>query len=193
MIHWAFSVIAVGAIGLATFSRRIRSAILALWVAGLAIGAVYLTLGAELLAIVQWIVSTIVAISFVFFAVMFGEYSSTGIRENSSSVPDRNLSRRGGLISISAVVLGSLFPVLIWLGSGHLPESMLVLPTVDNDLASLGRKLAQEDFIALEVLALTLFLVLVGGGVIARPEGAWRSDKNEQQPKADAGDQEASA
>jgi NADH:ubiquinone oxidoreductase subunit 6 (subunit J) len=39
-----------------------------------------------------------------------------------------------------------------------------------NDLASLGKVIVENHIVSLEVLGLTLFLVLVGGGVVARPE-----------------------
>src|ERR1700761_6658818 len=76
MMVWIFAGITLSAVLLATFVNQMRRAILALWVAGLGIGALYLTIGAEFLAIIQWIVSTLVTISFVFFAVMFGEFNS---------------------------------------------------------------------------------------------------------------------
>src|SRR5688500_17716981 len=76
MMGWIFAGVTLAAALMATFVGHMRRAILALWVAGLGVGGMYLTVGAEFLAIIQWIVSTLVTISFVFFAVMFGEYNS---------------------------------------------------------------------------------------------------------------------
>src|SRR6476660_9582164 len=96
-MSWVFAAIALGAVFLATFLRQMRGAILALWVAGLGVGAIYLNIGAELLAIIQWIVSTVVTISFIFFAVMFGEYNSVEAREKKSRI----------LVTLMAIILGA--------------------------------------------------------------------------------------
>ena len=160
-VCWIFAGITLGAVLSATFVGDIRRAVLSLWVAGLGIGAIYLTLGAEVLAIVQWIVSTLVAISFVFFSAMFGEYGpGEGFKF------DRRLIKTG-----LGVLVGAAFAWVIWFGAGQLPEEQLVQPVEGTDIAALGKALTGQHLLSLEVLALTLFLVLVGGGVIARPDG----------------------
>ncbi len=78
---WIFGGISLSAVIMATFEKHMRRAILALWVAGIGIGALYLTVGAEFLAIVQWIVSTLVTLAFIFFSVMFGEYHGPSPKE----------------------------------------------------------------------------------------------------------------
>src|SRR3954464_12118565 len=107
MIGLVFSGITLAAVCMATFVRNMRHAILALWVAGLGVGAVYLTLGAEFLAIIQWIVSTLVTISFVFFSVMFGEYN----------VPKPLIKKDSVLMILLSLLLGAAFAAVIWLGS----------------------------------------------------------------------------
>lgn len=166
MIHWIFIAATCVAAVVAAFAKSFRLVILALWAAGLGAGGLYLTLGAELLAIVQWIVSTLIALSFVFFAVMFGEYS----RPKGAPV------LRGGLFMAAGGLLTIAVPCALWLGGSAVPEELLTLPTAGNDLASLGASLVQEHFIALEILALTLFITLVGGGVIARPDSRKKGD-----------------
>ena len=161
IVAWVFAGITVGAAFLASFVSDIRRAVLALWVAGLGVGAIYLTLGAEVLAIVQWIVSTLVAISFIFFSVMFGEY---GQREIQIAF-DRRLVKTG-----MAVLLGLGFAWVIWFGARHLPSDQYSQSMEGSDMAALGKTLTNQHLLSLEVLALTLFLVLIGGGVIARPE-----------------------
>ncbi|MEO5969544.1 MAG: NADH-quinone oxidoreductase subunit J [Bdellovibrionia bacterium] len=160
MMGWVFAGITLSAVLMATFVSHVRQAILALWVAGLGVGAMYLTVGAEFLAIIQWIVSTVVTISFVFFSVMFGEYNPPKPAAKGENI----------LMVVLSLLLGAAFAAVIWLGSGGLPESALVPAGAVTDLALVGRKLTQENLLSLEVLALTLFLVLVGGGVIARSE-----------------------
>lgn len=160
MISWIFALITLGAVVFASFARDMRRSVLTLWVAGLSIGGLYLTLGAELLAVVQWIVATLVAISFIFFAAMFGEYGGT--REK----PSWSAALKIGV----PVLLGLAFAALVWIGAG-MPE--FGAPTAageGNDLAAIGHNLVANHLISLEVLALTLFLALVGGGIIARPE-----------------------
>jgi NADH:ubiquinone oxidoreductase subunit 6 (subunit J) len=159
-ICWIFAAITLGAVLVSTFVGDIRRAVLSLWVAGLGIGAIYLTLGAELLAVVQWIVSTLVAISFVFFSVMFGEYG-----QHEKFVWDKRLIKTG-----MGLLLGIAFAWLTWYGGGHFPDHLLAQPMEGTDLASIGKTLTGQHLLSLEVLALTLFLVLVGGGVIARPD-----------------------
>lgn len=162
MMGWIFSGITLSAVLMATFEKQMRRAILALWVAGIGVGAMYLTIGAEFLAIIQWIVSTLVTISFVFFAVMFGEYHS----------PSTKSTKSAKFITILSVFLGCAFASVVWLGSKELPEISLALTKEGGDLSSIGKILTQDNLLSLEVLALTLFLVLVGGGVVARSEGS---------------------
>lgn len=158
------------AAGLAAFVGDIRRATLALWVAGLSVGCVFLTIGAEALAIIQWVLSTLVAISLIFFSVMFGEYgqSGPGVARNWKDLPD--FERKRLLISFGGIAAGLAFSWLVWRGAGPLPPESLSVPVSGNDLQSLGRSLTEDHLLSLEVLALTLFLVLIGGGVIARPE-----------------------
>ena len=125
------------------------------------IGAVYLTLGAEFLAIVQWVVSTLVTISFLFFSVMFGEYHPQVSKKNSKTL----------FVQMVSLVLGCIFTISIAKISLQLPTGPQTEFADGSDLKLVGRLLTQENLLSLEVLALTLFLVLVGGGVVARSEG----------------------
>ncbi|MGK5083592.1 NADH-quinone oxidoreductase subunit J [Bdellovibrionota bacterium FG-1] len=169
-ICWIFAVITLGAGAFAAFVGDIRRAILSLWIAGLGVGALYLTLGAELLAVIQWIVSTLVVISFVFFSVMFGEYGSSDWEKTGGSRIFK---------TVMAVLLGFAFSTVIWFGAGQIPENGIGLAVDGTDVAALGKTMTSQHLLSLEVLALTLFLVLIGGGVIARPE---QSSKKESQP-----------
>lgn len=166
-VCWIFAGITLGAVIAATFVGDIRRAVLSLWVAGLGIGAIYLTLGAEVLAVVQWIVSTLVAISFVFFSAMFGEYGpGDGFKI------DRHLIKTG-----LGVLVGAAFAWVIWFGASSLPAEQLVQPMEGTDISAVGKALTGQHLLSLEVLAMTLFLVLVGGGVIARPDGGGETEE----------------
>ena len=167
---WAFAGLTLGAAIMATFFSNIKRAILALWVVGLGVGAVYLTVGAEFLAIIQCMVSTLVTISLIFFSVMFGEYQPEG-----GSRPSFHFTPAQFIQTLLSIVLGAGFVGVIWVGVRGMPtENLNQIP--GNDLGALGRALTQDNLLSLEVLALILFLVLVGGGVIARLE---RNESNE--------------
>ena len=165
MIFWACSAITLGAAIVATFSRDGRRAALSLWITGLGAGGLYLSLGAELLAIVQWIVSTLVAISFIFYAVMFGEYG-----EPAAAVEESILKKGSKLVM--QLALGVTFGLTIWYATrDSQSQSMPLLPEEPKGMMELGKSLVGDHLLSLEVLALTLFLVLVGAGSTARPEG----------------------
>lgn len=160
-ISYLFAGITLIAVILATFLNQTRQAILSLWIAGLAMGAIYLTIGVELLAIIQWIVSTLVTVSFVFFAVMFGEF-------NPSALPQK---RKINWLMFLSLCLGLAFIGVIWLGIRGFPAQSQSSSLGLSDLTSMGKILTQEYFLSLEILGLILFFVLVGGGVISRFEG----------------------
>jgi NADH:ubiquinone oxidoreductase subunit 6 (subunit J) len=162
MIPWVFAALTFLAAVVASFAQDLRRSHLALWVAGLSAGALYLTLGAELLAIVQWIVSTLVTISLLFFSAMFG---STQERKRSGESVVRKI-----LPVLLPMLLGLLFAAIVWHGGGMIPDEALTPTQESNGLHALGKALSGRHLLSLEVLALTLFLVLVGGGVVARPE-----------------------
>ena len=173
MTELIFSGMTLVAVFYATFIRNMRHAILALWVAGLGVGAIYLTLGAELLAIIQWIISTLMTIAFIFFSVIFGEFHSgrkTKIQNKDLAAEARN--KRGDFVlTILSLILGASFATVIWICSKNLGEVSHGVVSSHDDLATVGRILTQENFLSLEVLALLLFLTLVGGGVVARFQG----------------------
>jgi NADH:ubiquinone oxidoreductase subunit 6 (subunit J) len=168
MIAWIFSAIALGAALIATFVNSMRVAILSLWLAGLAMGGLYLTLGAETLAVLQWIASTLIAISLFFFAVMFGEYEKPA-RFRSTEPGEKR--KTAFLIGIASA-LGAAFASVIYVGASEFPQSVAAFSKLGNDLASIGRIMVENHMLSLEVLGLTLFLILVGGGVVARPESS---------------------
>src|ERR1700756_4739407 len=124
-----FAGITLSAVLMATFVNHTRRAILSLWVAGLGVGAMYLTIGAEFLAIIQWIVSTLVTISFIFFAVMFGEYNLPTPRGVGNSL----------VLTFLSLFVGAGFTAAIWTGGREFPESAFVLEAGGSDLGIVGR------------------------------------------------------
>jgi NADH:ubiquinone oxidoreductase subunit 6 (subunit J) len=166
MMAFGFSIVAMVAVCVASFVSHIRHAILALWVAGLSTGALYLVLGVELLAVVQWVMSTLVTIAFIFFSVMFGEYGRMSQEKNFKK------SSEGILFILLSSLLGGVFSWVMIRGSKDLPGAFeFQFQKTDLDLGSFGSLLVQDHWLSLEVIALTLFLVLIGGGVAARLQG----------------------
>ncbi len=149
---------------LATFLSDLRRAALALWLSALSVGGLYLALGAEVLAIVQWILSTLATISFLFHSVMFGEYGTT-------AVPARG---RGWVSAIGPLLAGGAFGWIILLGFAQFSQKISLgfwaeeIPI--QGLSEMGSVLASKHLLSVEILGLTLFLVIVGVGVIARAE-----------------------
>ncbi|HTL13288.1 MAG TPA: NADH-quinone oxidoreductase subunit J [Bdellovibrionota bacterium] len=150
---WICSFLAIGAAVAASFFSELKRAALALWVCALALGGVYLSLGAEYLAIVQWIVSTLGVAAFVFFSVLLG--SRDGKHDWA-----KYLAVAGALVLLGGIIwmtVRDFVPSVVW----------------DKDhggMVGLGNALVTEYLLPVEILALTLFLVVVGAGVITRPE-----------------------
>jgi NADH:ubiquinone oxidoreductase subunit 6 (subunit J) len=168
-----FAAIAVLSALVAALYRDARRVVLALWVCGMCFGAIFLSFGAEVLAIVQWIVTTMVGISLLFFSSMFGELGSKELSEIRSRRDNFDLLQASmvgfAFIAILGVALLRFRPDAEWLS--HLAASGASGPQSGQDLQALGQLLTEKHFISLEVLGITLLLVLVGGGVLARPEG----------------------
>ncbi len=169
MTVWVFALGTLSAALFAVFERNIRRATLAVWLAGLGAGAIAMTLGAETLAIVQWVVSTLVALSFLFFVAMLGEDGETR---------GRPMSRREIGMLAGSILIGAGFVGMIAFGTYHLGLTVDMNAVHGADLQGLGKALTGPHVLSLEIVGLTLLFVLIGGGIIARPE------------KPDAGDSE---
>jgi NADH-quinone oxidoreductase subunit J len=162
MMVWIFSAIILVSALSAVLATNVRTSALALWLTSLAVGGIYLTVGAEELAIIQWIVATLIAISFSFFSAMFDEQEGFHLESR----------KRIAFLSL-ALLVGATFVAIVFLGWFSHPVGSFELPSVGaggNDILALGRTLTEKHLLSLEVLAVTLFVVLIGGGVIARPE-----------------------
>lgn len=160
IVQTIFGILIVAAALLASLSRDLKQALLALWSAGLAAGGLYLYLGAEFLGVIQWILSTVIAISLLFSAILFGEFREDGIR---------NGPRFSWTVLLMGLPLGLGFAIGVLLGvEGN------ALPTPGDvsagTLRALGRVLQDDHLLALEIVPVILFLFLIGAGVVARPE-----------------------
>jgi NADH:ubiquinone oxidoreductase subunit 6 (subunit J) len=163
VIAWIFVTVIVLAAIIAIFAADVRRAILALWAVGLSAGGIYLSVGAELLAVIQWIVSTVVTIVFFSFSSMFhGADKSEGDSVAGMSGFARNIPA-----AVMAVSIGVGFAAVVELGLGGIGE---FLGPDGGGVAVVGNAIMVEHLLSLEMTALTLFLALIGGATIARPE-----------------------
>src|SRR5438034_857213 len=137
MMVWIFAGVTLSAALVATLAQNMRQSILALWVAGLGVGAMYLTMEAEFLAIVQWIVSTLLTITFVFFAVMFGEYGYS----------EKKRTRKELVLTVLSLFLGVGFAAIIGLGTQDLWQDPIGLKNYSTDLKTLGQLLVEKNFL----------------------------------------------
>lgn len=160
-----FAVLAVVSAALAMIFSDSRRVILSAWVSGMSVGALFLSYGAEYLAVIQWVVGTLIAISFLVFATMYGEYGSLDARTPRERLFD----------AIPSVLAGAAFFAMIALAVHDFSESTSAEgPTGPNDLVAVGIALGQRHWVALELLGFMLVAVLIGAGVISRPEESQR-------------------
>lgn len=153
VFFWICGGLAVLTALISAFILDIRYSGLAIWICGIALGGCFLSRGAEFLAVVQWIISTMVSISFAFYSVLLGN------REK----------RRGYSVLIACMILVGGFVYLVW----HSAKSAVMIEIARNsemNLASIGKLLIDKHVLSLELISLTLFLVIVGAGVISRLE-----------------------
>jgi NADH:ubiquinone oxidoreductase subunit 6 (subunit J) len=175
MSLWIGLVLAVGGAALAVILRDIRRASLAVWVAGLGVGAIEMSLGAEALAVSQWVLSTVALVVFILFAVSFGEYRFDSEKKPAAGA----VLSEGRFWRLARVagpaLLGFAFMGVVVFGyvplekRGALPAPPQVAPAA-TDLGAIAGSLLRENFVALEAVGLLLFLTLVGAGMVARPE-----------------------
>lgn len=156
-IFYICGIVALLAAFLACIIRSSRNAGLALWCCGMSIGAMYLSLGFELLAIIQWIISTLVGISFIFYAVLFGPKPG-------------KINIRIGFVRFIATlcVCAGLFLLISYCVKDLFLSSEL--NTAKIGLGELGVDLLKNHIVSLAVIGLTLFVTIVGAGVFSRAE-----------------------
>lgn len=137
----------------AAISDQLRVSALALWVCGLGVGGVYISLGAEFLAVLQWIVSSLVGIGFVLYSLLFGKEEE----------------KRDWLKTVPAFLIGLVFIFAISLVSSDLTGK----PNSNPDsvtIVELGKNLVSGEFVSLIILSLTLLMTVIGSGVVSRPD-----------------------
>ena len=156
VLFGVFSLIALGtACGVALSSSR-RATALLLWSTGMAVGAVYLVAGAEFLAVLQWLLAILIGLIVVFYSVLFEKPDARPRGWAEWSYVGVFLLVFAALLS--SEILGGFNPFSAIEGSQSV------------DLHAIGRELVYRHTLAIEVLAVTVFLSVVGVGVISRAE-----------------------
>jgi len=148
---WVFSVMAIIFGLVATVVSNIRFASLALWGAGLSTGGIFLVLGAEFLAVVQWITATVLCFSFLFFSSLYG--------------PKRVKFNPWQFLATATLCVG--FVIMIGYGARELPQDILLKETGVR-LIDLGKTIVLDNFLMLELVVFILLMAIVGSGVMSR-------------------------
>ncbi len=163
MILWCLLLVTLSSAVVAVFTDDFRRAVLAFWLAGLAMGGVYLSIGAELVAIVQCVVSTLAAVSMTVYAIMFGEYCRVDFRTRTQK----------GVAFVYSMGIGVAFVVLVGLCGKKLELNVSVSNLILREapgLVSCGELILKEYFLAFEILVVTMFVALIGSGGVGREE-----------------------
>jgi NADH-quinone oxidoreductase subunit J len=161
MIVWVFGAAALLSGTIAASLENTRRSILFLWSTGMLCGGMFLCFNCELLAVVQWIVSTAVCLSLLHFSTLLGEYTLGWKAELKEKAKLK-------LIPLLSLPIAAGFAVLI--GRGSLGEGQSLPAPALVDLHSLGQAMSSHYMLPIEVLGLTILITVVGGGVIARQE-----------------------
>lgn len=140
---------------LAAYSRNTRRGAICLWACSLFVGGLFLSIGAELLGVIQWIVGTLISLVFIFYSALFGVWE-----------------KKKNMIQFTIVsALGVGFVFSIWVGLSQI-SYIFDFSGTKKGLIDLGKILVQNHLLPLELLALTLFIAIVGSGVVSRPDRA---------------------
>jgi len=154
-IEVTISIIAV-LVALATVQVRDgRLAVILLWTCGLLAGTICLLAGAELVAISQWLMSTIVAIILILYTILFG----------SEKKPP------GRVFLGLSIFCGLLISVVLFLG---LKDGVVYIFGESKDSLTLaikvGTGIVHNGALGIFLMAMTLLVVVVGVGATSRQE-----------------------
>jgi NADH:ubiquinone oxidoreductase subunit 6 (subunit J) len=143
---------------IAALSKDSRHVVLGLWVCGMSMGGIFLSFGAEVLAMVQWIIATLGGVSLLMASSMCGELG------------EKVASRINKFDLLQAIIVGIGMTAVFGVALFRFQPEIGALPQSGQDLQALGQLLTEKHSISLSLLAVTLLLVLVGGGVLSRAE-----------------------
>jgi len=151
---WLMAVIILCSAISATIISNQRVSIFAVWLCGMGIGGMYLTFGAEYLAFFQWMASTLLAVIFLFYSVLYSDEEKTHRFWSTYLIP---------------FGLGIIFFAALRTGLRNVGQDISFDET-SGSLAELGLALSNEYLLVCEILGIALFIAVVGIGVISRRE-----------------------
>lgn len=124
---------------------------------GISVGGIYLTIGFESLAFVQWFLTLIFSLAFSVYSYLFTDE----VRDPSF----KSLLKEQILPGALVLILG----VIIVLGAHSALLTFNDFSRMEG-VAAFGRRLIQQHLFAILILGVILFLCIVGVGVLGRPE-----------------------
>jgi NADH:ubiquinone oxidoreductase subunit 6 (subunit J) len=136
----------------------------------MSVGALFLCFGAEVLAMVQWIVATLCGVSLLFFSSMYGELGRPKLTE--PGISEEILKRRNSFDLAQAIMVGVALTAVLGAALSRFSPGFGVTLQSGQDIQALGQLLTERHSISLDLLGITLLMVLVGGGVLSRPEAS---------------------
>jgi NADH:ubiquinone oxidoreductase subunit 6 (subunit J) len=149
-----FALMTVGSACVAAFVQDMRKALLGLWAAGLSAGAMYLTVGQELLAIIQWVSASVATLTLLFSVALYGDPGAK-----------RSMNR---VRAIGPAFMSMGFVILTWFGAVAFRNDAPVVLNTGSSLATLGQTLLERHLVAVEIVALLFLAATIGAGVLTR-------------------------
>ncbi len=165
MSESVFMVLLGVAATVAAIHPRAKTVLVFLWVSGLLAGALFLDLGYEVLAVFQWIISTLMGLLGLFYFNLLGELDSSSSQRSTSLNALRPL--------LLKILTAGLFAVFVYLGTQSAMRSVGVeerTGEILGGISRLGEELAKEQFLSGQMIGLAILLLVIGTGVIVRPE-----------------------
>ena len=159
---WFASLAILGSAVAVCFAGEPRRAVISLWVGQLASGAVLLSAGAETLAVLLWVASTLVAAVYFFHADLLGGAVTVGMRGHGRAIAMKSFHAIASL-GVGIVVWWLL--ELAGAGSGSVGSPAQTRGPADFD----------ESFVMVELLAGVALAAAVAMGVITRAGGVERN------------------
>jgi NADH-quinone oxidoreductase subunit J len=159
VVFAAFALLAWTSGLLAVTSRRVVHAALWLVVALGALAGVYLTLGAQVVALVQLLVYVGAVVVLVLFALMLTR-APIGLHSDLDGPPGQRLAAAGAGIAVAALIGGTLYAAV---------QDTAVTPDLARGSAlPLGRAIFSSWVLPFELLSLLLLAALVAALAISR-------------------------
>lgn len=143
----------------AATARTARSAVSALWFSALILGALFLLLGFEYLAIALWLASTLSCLGFVFFAALVGD-----------ELPTETDGTRGAFAAIVGLSFGALLAAGVF--EEWTQESLLgdLIRSPESTVREFGKVLLDHDGVAVLFFSLAICFVGTMAATLGRTE-----------------------